>query len=78
MITNKLTRKRIAAIVTLLILSVFLIFEIVLSNFSIKTTDYNIQLEGVSLPVRVVALSDLHCREFGKGNSRLLDKIKAQ
>lgn len=40
--------------------------------------DYNIQLEGVSSPVRVVALSDLHCREFGKGNSRLLDKIKAQ
>ena len=25
-----------------------------------------------------MALSDLHCREFGKGNSRLLDKIKAQ
>lgn len=55
-----------------------LICSAVVCRYYISMADYNIQLEDVVSPVRVVALSDLHCREFGKGNSRLLDKIKAQ
>lgn len=69
-------------LITVSVILVFIILALICSavvcRYYISTADYSIQLEGVSSPVRVVALSDLHCREFGKGNSRLLDKIKAQ
>lgn len=50
----------------------------VVCRYYISVTPYTIPLGGVGSQIRFVALSDLHCREFGEGNSRLLDKIGAQ
>lgn len=50
----------------------------VVCRYYISVTPYSIPLGGVGSRIRFVALSDLHCREFGEGNSRLLDKIGAQ
>lgn len=70
-------KKRIIAIIGAFLI-IFLSVELLISNLAIKGTAYIIPLGGVESQIRFVALSDLHCREFGKGNSRLLDKIKAQ
>lgn len=70
-------KKRIIAIIGAFLI-IFLSVELLISNLAIKGTAYTIPLGGVESQIRFVALSDLHCREFGKGNSRLLDKIKAQ
>lgn len=70
-------KKRIIAIIGAFLI-IFLSVELLISNLAIKGTAYTIPLGVVESQIRFVALSDLHCREFGKGNSRLLDKIKAQ
>lgn len=70
-------KKRIIAIIRAFLI-IFLSVELLISNLAIKGTAYTIPLGGVESQIRFVALSDLHCCEFGKGNSRLLDKIKAQ
>lgn len=70
-------KKRIIAIIGAFLI-IFLSVELLISNLAIKGTAYTIPLGGVESQIRFVALSDLHCREFGKGNSKLLDKIKAQ
>lgn len=44
----------------------------------IKVTHYDVVLEGVTSPFRAVLISDLHSRQFGKDNARLLEKIKEQ
>ena len=47
-----------------------------LSNNLIKTTRYVVPL-GVEKPVKVVQVSDLHGKEFGAHNVKLISKIKA-
>lgn len=46
--------------------------------FAVTVTNYTVSLEGVEKSVRAVLITDLHSRNFGKSNSRLLEKIKAQ
>lgn len=49
---------------------------ICMSSLSIRK--YNVSLSGVIDSVRIVVVSDLHGREFGDENTRLLEKIQAQ
>lgn len=44
----------------------------------IRTVRYSAALDGVTAPVRLVCVSDLHGRSFGRGNARLAEKIAAQ
>ena len=52
--------------------------ELLRSNCTISVSKYEVASPKISAPVRVVFLSDLHGREFGKDNSRLLKKIAKQ
>ena len=52
--------------------------EILYSNYALMVTRYNILSDKVIGEVRVVFLTDLHGREFGAGNSRLLDRITVE
>ena len=52
--------------------------ELLWSNYHLAVSSYSLSSEKLSAPVRIVFLSDLHGREFGKDNSRLLAKIAAQ
>lgn len=47
------------------------------NNSWLKTTRYNIEIDGLESEVRVVHLSDLHGKSFGRKNSRLIAKIIA-
>ena len=46
------------------------------SALTVKT--YDMPIEGVEQPFTAVCITDLHSREFGEDNARLLEQIRAQ
>ena len=52
--------------------------ELLWSNYHISVSRYPLSSPKIAAPIRVVFLSDLHGREFGGGNQRLLEQIAAQ
>ena len=52
--------------------------EILHSNLAITVSSYTVYSAKATAPFRIVFLSDIHSREFGAGNSRLLKKIAAE
>ena len=67
--------------ILLIILSVLILLsgaELLYSNYAITASRYSVSSEKVTGSFRIVFLSDLHGREFGSGNSRLLTKISAE
>lgn len=53
-----------------------LIFAFIWANNSLlKTTRYKLKVEGLSRGVRIVHLSDLHGKSFGRGNARLIARV---
>jgi len=65
-----------AIIVIAVCLTIFL--AVLIDNTSIYTESYSVSLEDIASPVRIVLLSDLHGKSFGKENSRLIAKIQEQ
>lgn len=45
-------------------------------SIAIKTIYYKVRLPGASRKVRTVLIADLHSREFGPGNAKLLAKLR--
>lgn len=68
---------RIAASVLAACLAVFLL-SVLICRFFIRTVEYTVPLQGIDTPVRIAVISDLHGREFGRANARLVGKILAQ
>lgn len=52
--------------------------ELYHSNYTLTVSRYTVRSEKVGGGFRVVFLTDLHGREFGKDNRRLLEKIAAE
>jgi len=52
--------------------------ELLYSNYALTVSRYAVTSEKVSGSFRIVFLADLHSREFGTGNKRLLKKIAAE
>ena len=76
----KLIKKKSTKII-FIIVSIFLVSAIVatiIGNTCIKITEYDIYLDGFSGSARVVVISDLHGKEYGKDNKRLIAKISEQ
>lgn len=55
-----------------------LTLSVLLSAVCLHVQHYEIELRGLQSKVRLVLLSDLHCKSFGKDNARLLAKVEAQ
>ena len=72
---NKLTK---LSFIILAIILVLTIAATVISNVCIKLSEYTIKLSGLSGNAKVVVISDLHGKEYGKDNKQLLDKISEQ
>ena len=66
------------AISILAFVIVITIAATIFSNVCIKISEYNIDLAKLSVSARVVFISDLHGKEYGKDNKRLLAKISEQ
>ncbi|MGN1372610.1 MAG: metallophosphoesterase [Candidatus Coproplasma sp.] len=60
------------------ILAVALAIFIYLSNNLLHTSFYEVKSPKIEKAVKIVQLSDLHAKSFGKGNVKLLDKVKEQ
>ena len=50
----------------------------VVCSRELKVTEYDVGIDGLTSPARVVVISDLHSREYGEDNSALLALIAAQ
>lgn len=62
-------------ILILLIVAVFAVMFVIGNN--ILTVSYEkFRLDGITENIKVLQLSDLHKKQFGKGNKRLIKKIK--
>lgn len=59
------------------VLFVILVLELYISNNVIKVSQYRVQAD-VENPIRIVQLTDLHNKQFGKDNGRLIRKVKEQ
>lgn len=67
--------------ILLIVLAVLLALtgaELLYSNYALTVSRYTVSSEKVTGSFRIVFLSDLHGREFGENNSRLLRKIEAE
>ena len=67
---------------SILMISAFIIVititATIFSNACIKISEYTINLSGLSRSARIVVISDLHGKEYGKDNRQLLAKISEQ
>lgn len=61
-----------------ILIVLIIVFLIVLTNTRISTASYSVALQNLSSPLRLVLLSDLHGKSFGRENSRLIAKIQKQ
>ena len=50
----------------------------VLSRYGLTVTRFALSQQKLSEPLRIVQLTDLHNSEFGKGNERLIRKVREQ
>lgn len=69
---SKRIRKRIMLIV------IILLFVWWYNNFTLRVADTTVKSDKINDEITVVQLSDLHGSVFGKGNSRLINKVKNQ
>ncbi len=74
---NKTAIKIIAVcLVSLLIL--WIMVDLIVSNTAITVSHHSLESEKIAEPLRLAVVTDLHSKEFGKDNSRLIEKIKEQ
>ncbi len=69
-------RKIIISIISIIIIVVSIIIAV--GNCFLSVAEYTINLSGLTGNARVVVISDLHGKEYGRDNSRLLAKISEQ
>lgn len=55
--------------------AIFLLLSVIISNYHIETKKYCFY-DDVSDKIKIVLLTDLHGKQFGKDNENLLNKIK--
>lgn len=63
------------------LLRIIILCELVSAAFCIITISldsYSVPLKNLAYPVRIILLSDLHGKSFGRENSRLIAKIQEQ
>lgn len=71
------TKKRRKLVILLSLFIVCIIFFYAQNNF-IQITEIDIRSQDILNEIKIVHLSDLHGKEFGKNNSLLISKVKEQ
>ncbi|MCD7881263.1 MAG: metallophosphoesterase [Clostridiales bacterium] len=76
---HKLLKHILIAVTSLLLLlALIIVSSAIICSFAITTNEYEVTIDGLSSSVRIACIADLHGKEFGEGNSRLISKIEAQ
>ena len=68
-------RRSVIIFLFILLLALLLAAELLYSNYAITVSRYEVRSEKEEGHIRISLVSDLHCREFGSGNARLLKKL---
>lgn len=73
-------KRKVLKIILLLIAAAALTVgvSIIVCATVIKTTDYDVSLDGFDSEAKVVCVSDLHSKSYGADNKRLIAKVKEQ
>ena len=71
-------KKHLVKITTAVVICLAAFFAVLIGNTHISTTSYSVALQNLGSSVRVILLSDLHGKSFGRENSRLIAKIEEQ
>ena len=50
----------------------------IVCSFSLAVQKYDVKIDGIHQPFTAVLLTDLHDKQYGKDNARLLKKVRAQ
>ncbi|MCR5809473.1 MAG: metallophosphoesterase [Clostridiales bacterium] len=75
---SKKKKRGLIAAVILAAMLILALAELIYSNYALTVSRYTVYSEKAAGSLRVVFISDLHGREFGKNNSRLLKRIAAE
>ena len=69
----------------LLILAAMILFCVIAAgisaivcSFSLTVREYDIEIRNIEQPFTAVLITDLHSKEYGENNEKLLDRIEAQ
>ena len=54
------------------------VISILVCSFSLAERDYDVSIDGIDQPFTAVLLTDLHDKQYGRDNGRLLEKVRAQ
>ena len=71
-------KKHLVKIVIAAAICLAAVLAVLIGNTCISTASYTVALQNLASPVRIVILSDLHRKSFGRDNSRLIAKIGEQ
>ncbi len=69
------------ALLIIIIIAVIILIAVILQYIELQkftTTIYNIETDKIKKDYHILFLSDLHCKEFGENNCRLIDAIKKE
>lgn len=66
----------VAALLVLLLIAVGI--SIFVCSRYIKVSQYDVPLEGITNPVRLVVVADIHGKVYGEDNEQLYEKVEAQ
>ena len=61
-----------------LVLLLIAAFSLLRSRYGLMVTRYEVAIEELNQPVRMVHLTDLHCMEFGSKNEKLVAAVSKQ
>ncbi len=79
--TNRKHKTTIIKHIALSLLILFLLWiatDLIVSNTLITTSKHSVQSDKITSEVRLVVITDLHQKSFGKDNARLIKKVKKQ
>lgn len=71
-------KKHLVKIVIAAAICLAAVLAVLIGNTCISTASYTVALQNLASPVRIVLLSDLHGKSFGREDSRLIAKIQEQ
>lgn len=70
--------KKKLVLTAILALAILLIYSFYNSQYSLTVTNYTLSSPKITVPIRIVQLTDLHNSEFGENNARLVDLVTQQ
>ena len=54
------------------------LISVIVCSVSVKTSEYSVEMPGLSSDIKLVCISDLHGRRYGRDNGRLISLAAAQ